>query len=72
MSRVLLMVLFVLWMSWRPQSAAHGEDLGTRLAIFGGGYALIVMALATWSHRLARQVVNDQLHKAVNRFNKVV
>jgi STE24 endopeptidase len=71
-SRVLLMVLFVLWMAWRPSSDVSGDQLGVRLAIFGGGYLLMVMALATWSHRLARRVVNEDLHKAVSKFNKVV
>jgi STE24 endopeptidase len=66
------MVLFVLWMSWRPHSEPTGDGLGMRLGIFAGGYVLMVMALATWSHRLARRMVNDQLHKAVGRFNKVV
>jgi STE24 endopeptidase len=66
------MVLFVLWMAWRPQSPQPGEDLAARLAIFIGGYVSIVMGLAWWSHRLARRVVNEELHKAVTRFNKIV
>jgi len=66
------MVFFVLWMAWRPQSAQPGDQLALRLAIFIGGYVVIVMALAAWSQRLARRVVNDELHKAITRFNKVV
>lgn len=66
------MVLFVLWMSWRPHAQTPGDYLGVRIAVFAGGYVLLVMGLATWSHRLARRVLNDALHQAVTRFNKVV
>jgi STE24 endopeptidase len=71
-SRVLLMVLFVLWMAWRPQAEAPGAHLLLRVAAFVGGYIVLVLGLAMWARRLARRVVNDDLHSAVIRFNKVV
>jgi STE24 endopeptidase len=60
-----------------PHTAAHataaGQILTTEhvrdLALFLGGYAIIVLSMAVWSRILARQVNTDSLHKSLSRYN---
>ena len=72
MSRILLMLIFILWMLWRPEASPSTTHLELRVGLFFGFYVLLVLVLGTWSRFLARRVVSDNLHRSVGRFNRMV
>ncbi|HMB95243.1 MAG TPA: M48 family metallopeptidase [Tepidisphaeraceae bacterium] len=70
MSRILLLIVIVLWMSRAaapgvnaPLGMAHGGSL------FIGGLLLVVLFMGLWSRILARQVRGDNLHLSLRRFH---
>ena len=72
MSRILLMLLFIIWMAWRPSSAPTTANLALRVGLFFGFYAILVLTLGVWSRFIARRVMTNNLHKSVGRFNRMV
>lgn len=72
MSRILLMLLFMVWMTWRPESNPSTAHLALRVGLFFGFYAVLVLTLGIWSRFLARRIRTDNLHRSVGRFNTMV
>lgn len=66
------MMIFMIWMLWRPESAPSTAHLSLRIGLFFGFYAVLVLTLGLWSRFLARQVETDNLHRSVGRFNRMV
>jgi STE24 endopeptidase len=70
-SRFLLLLLFLIWMAWRAESARPvAVPLGD-LALFFGLYLFIVGTLGVWSRLLARRVRRARLERHVRYFNHV-
>src|SRR3954469_22411273 len=76
MSRILILILFLLWMAWAPtQGATAGSDLPLfaplhGVVIFLSALVLLVLLMGLWSRMLARRVASSGLHKSIRRFNK--
>jgi STE24 endopeptidase len=77
-SRILLLLVFLLWMS-APQPQAGGPahqvpplppDIALRTAIFLGGYLLLVGGVRAWSHLLARRITRNNLSRSLRRFGR--
>lgn len=66
------MYLFILWMLWRPGQTPMTGHLALRVSMFFGFYVLLILTLGLWSRFLARRVVTANLHRSVNRFNRMV
>ncbi len=76
MSRILILILFLLWMAWAPPegpadisslkffSPLHG------ILLFLAVLVLLVLLMGLWSRMLARRVASTGLHKSIRRFNK--
>lgn len=74
MSRFLLLMVFMAWMSWSSQSPADGEatrDL-TLPMMFMGGFAMLVLAAVVFNRRLSGQVDSTNLHRSMKRFNSLM
>lgn len=75
MSRLLLLVVIVLWMS---RQMAPGISTPIHLSLSGGallflaGLALVVLFAALWSRVLARHTRGDNLYRSVQRFHNVM
>ena len=72
MSRILLLIILVLWMA-----RAAGHPVGQfpapeLLTTFLGGFALIVLFMGVWSRVLARRVTGQNLHSSVARFTRAM
>ena len=87
MSRILLLLIFLLWMAgWNtapsapapaataPAPAAFGSsaELAAGLLVFVGFYALLVLAMRVWSVLLARRVAAETFERSLNRFQRVM
>jgi STE24 endopeptidase len=72
MSRFLLLVVFIVWMSFNT-SAPGGETIDWRnTALFLGGYAVLVLASGLWSRWMVRRTDMDNLGLYLNRFNRAI
>lgn len=73
MAIINLLLLFVIWMAWTPQGAGTPWlSAGPGMGVFFGGYAVLVLAVALWSRRLARGVSNERIMDGMRRFNWVI
>ena len=77
MSRILLLLIFLLWMGCRAEGGeGAGRDglleVGARTAVFLGFYALLVVVMRVWSVLLARRVDGDNFQRSLRRFNFVM
>ncbi len=72
MSRLMLMFLFVIWLSWRTSGSPDMDYLPARLAMFLGFYGLVVGVLAAWARQLSCRLLDGDLHRGVARFNRIV
>ena len=72
MSRFLLLLLFLIWMAWRPEEAVSGPGAGINLTLFVGMYALLIVMLGMWSRLLARRVGSTKFRKSLRYFNRVM
>jgi STE24 endopeptidase len=68
-SRILLLLIFVFWMSapQYAQPAAHDAWIG--VAIFLGYYVLLVLVMGIWGRLLARKVSAANLRRNLRRYN---
>ena len=76
MSRILLLLLFVLWMAWTSapsQSPTAAEravpELLPGVVTFVSFYALMVLVLGLWSRLLAARVAADNFRRSLRRYN---
>jgi STE24 endopeptidase len=72
MSRFLLMLVFVAWMSFSATAPAidHAALIGS--AKFLAGYAVLVGGTAVWSRWLARRVDNENFSANLKHFNRAI
>ena len=64
MSRILLLVLFLIWMAGPPMPQSPGESW-PNLLLFFSFYAMLVLLLGLWSRSLARRVASDNFHRSL-------
>jgi STE24 endopeptidase len=76
-SRILLLLVFLLWMSApQPhiadpaQNPALPPDAPVRAALFTGGYLLLVAGVRVWSQLLARHITRNNLNRSLRRFGR--
>ncbi len=73
MSRLLLLLSFVIWMTWRQSAPTPPAPLQWgSVAAFLGVYALLLLAMAGWSRRLARRLRAAGLYGELTRFNRMM
>lgn len=72
MSRVLILLMFVFWLAWKPGSGfAPTLPTGACLALFLGVYLLLVLGTGLWSRWLRRRLTAPNLHRNLSRLNRV-
>jgi STE24 endopeptidase len=71
-SRILLLLILVLWMARTAGPPASGFAPTEALITFFGGIALIVLFMGVWSRVLARRVSGQNLHRSVWRFTRAM
>jgi STE24 endopeptidase len=72
-SRILILLMFVFWLAWKPEyHVASPLGPASALALFLGGYALLVLGTAGWSRQFLGGITRPNLHRRLNRFNRVM
>jgi STE24 endopeptidase len=70
-SRLLLLLVFLLWMSWTPQAASPVRpDLRFGIPAFLGGYLLLVAGVRVWCERFIRRVTRQHLDRHLRMFGR--
>lgn len=72
MSRILLLLIFMVWITWSPDLASPTIGVVSGTLIFLGGYLLLILLLRLWSSATARQVSIANFYRSSNRFNKTI
>lgn len=70
MSRIVLLIPFLLWMAWPPGDAARSVGVGVGLALFLGFYVALVLMMGLWARLVVRRSDGRNLHRRVTRFNR--
>jgi STE24 endopeptidase len=68
-SRILLLVLFLVWLAWPGDQQWSIAQQWPWLLLFIGFYVLLVILLGLWSRVLARRSDSANFHQNVRRFN---
>jgi STE24 endopeptidase len=69
-ARILLLLLFLLWMAGTSDMTPRPPDsIGIDLFLFLGIYALLVGVMRVWSVRVARRVASVSFSRSLDRFN---
>jgi STE24 endopeptidase len=73
-SRILILLMFVFWLAWKPHDYHLATPLGpgVSLGLFLGGYALLVFGTAIWSRQFRGGITRPNLHRRLARFNRVM
>lgn len=72
MSRVLILLMFVFWLAWKPGYGIHwGLSASVSLAVFLGVYLALVLTTGIWSRCLIRGLSTPNLHHRLVRLNRV-
>jgi Zn-dependent protease with chaperone function len=71
-SRILLLVLFLVWLAWPGDQQWSAAEQWPWLVLFIGFYVLLVVLLGMWSRLLARRVTAHNFHQGVRRFNQTM
>src|ERR1700722_17324392 len=72
MSRFLLLLIFVLWMSSPDQPALGAHGPWVALGCFVGFYGLLVVVMGLWSRSVARRVHLGDLQRRLTVFNRMM
>lgn len=71
MSRILLLILFLLWLVADQLPGGPSVAFGrAQLAIFFGGFVVLVLLMAGWSRLLAQRVTGGNIGRSLQRFNR--
>ena len=75
MSRFLLLLVLVGWLSWSVRLEPHtavplGPNALTNAAIFFAGFAVLILVLAKWSRRAAYRAEFINLNVGLHKFNR--
>jgi STE24 endopeptidase len=68
-SRILLLLIFVLWMAAPQYAQRPAHDAWIGVAVFLGYYLLLVLVMGVWGRLLARRVSAGNLRRNLRRFN---
>jgi STE24 endopeptidase len=71
MSRLLLLIPFLLWTTYQPKAAWERLDMSPAL-LFLAGFALLIGTMGLWSRLAARRISNANLRFSFRRFNQVM
>ncbi len=69
MSRILLLLIFVFWMSAPQYAQPAARDAWIGVAVFLGYYVLLVLVMGVWGRLLARRVSAGNLRRNLRRYN---
>jgi len=72
MSRLILLMIFAVWLVGAPGSMAYPAWGRLGLGVFLVGYAILVAGVAIWSRRLARRIDSNQVTWGSRRYNLVL
>ena len=73
MARILLLLLFLLWMAGTSDLTPRPPDaIGVDLFLFLGTYGLLVGMTRLWSVRVARRVASANFGRRLDRFNNMM
>jgi STE24 endopeptidase len=71
MSRVLLIILFLLWLAADQMPVGPSSQMGAlALVIFFAGFIAIVAVMAFWSRKLAQRVTQGNITLSLRRFSQ--
>jgi STE24 endopeptidase len=71
-SRILLLIILILWLARSARPPVRGFDPGDGAFTFLAGFALIVLCMGVWSRVLARHLSGENLHIAIRRFTRAM
>ncbi len=71
MSRVLLLILFLLWLS-AGDAVPPLASPAIELTLFFGGFIALILIMGLWSRVLTRRLSNRNLHAVLHRFNRAM
>lgn len=73
MSRVLLLILFILWMAWKQDIPLAVDSWRTaEVGVFLGGYGVLVGVMRLWSRWVSRQIHRGNISRRLRRFNRAM
>ena len=73
MSRILLLMLFLIWLAWSPrQGAVYDGPAWVAVVCFLGVYAMLVLVMGLWARLMARNVTGGNLRRKLRSFNAVM
>ena len=73
MSRVLLLILFILWMAWRQDiPLAIDSWRGVDVGVFLFGYGLLVGVMGAWSRWVSRRIHRGNISRHLRRFTRAM
>ncbi|HEY1684796.1 MAG TPA: M48 family metallopeptidase [Tepidisphaeraceae bacterium] len=72
MSRILLLLIFMIWIAWYPSLADPQVSLNMGFGIFLGGYIAVILALGLWSRWASGRISSGNFHRFMSRFNKMM
>jgi hypothetical protein len=70
-TRILLLLVYALWLMPPAGGLRPGMDLGLGLSIYFGGFVLVVVATALAANLVARHVGTESLGRSLARFNRM-
>jgi STE24 endopeptidase len=70
MSRILLLLVFVIWMAWYPSLATPAVGLLPGMLLFLGGYLAMILVLGCWSRWTAGAISGTNFYRSLARFNR--
>lgn len=70
MSRIVLLIPFLLWMAWPPGDPARSVGTTAGLVLFLGFYTALPLLMGLWARLVVRRSGPRTLHPRVSRFNR--
>jgi STE24 endopeptidase len=72
-SRILILLMFVFWLAWRPgYSFPTFLSSGPSLAIFLGAYAVLILGTGIWSRLISARLSTPNFNRSLDRLNRVM
>jgi STE24 endopeptidase len=68
-TRILILILFILWLAWDPSQSIAAAPFWLAVPIFFGGYLLLVIGTGVWGRFVARRVAAFNFHQLLRKFN---
>lgn len=72
MSRLILLLIFGLWLVSSTAMTPPAFGAGAGIGIFLGGYILLIVAVRIWAGRLAARLLGGDLFLAQKQFNRTI